>query len=95
MAAKRQVWYNSDMNLILHLSPETTAKLQEQAAATGNAPEELALRALEEQLAVSAQAPSPTSAADWIADMRAWAESYRRLPIDAHDSRESIYAGRG
>jgi hypothetical protein len=34
------------MNLILHLPPETEAKLKEQTALTGQAPEELALRAL-------------------------------------------------
>jgi len=95
MAAKRRVWYNSDVNLILHLPPETAAKLQEQAAATGKAPEELALRALEEQLAISPQSPSAMSAEEWIADMLAWAESHQRLPIEADDSRESIYAGRG
>jgi hypothetical protein len=83
------------MNLILHLPPETEAKLKEQAAATGQAPEELALRALEEQLASAAQSPSALSADDWVADIRAWAESHRHLPGDADDSRETIYAGRG
>ena len=83
------------MNLILHLPPETEAKLKEQAAATGRAPEELALQALEEQLAVSGQPLVTLSADEWIADIRAWAQSHRSLPHDADDSRESIYAGRG
>jgi hypothetical protein len=83
------------MSLILHLPPETEAKLKEQAAATGQAPEELALRVLEEQLVTPAQTALPASADEWIADIRAWAESHRRLPRDADDSRESIYAGRG
>jgi hypothetical protein len=83
------------MNLVLHLPPETEAKLIEQAAVTGTAPEELVLRALEEQLAMSAQSPSAISAEEWVADVRAWAAKHRYLLGDADDSRESIYAGRG
>jgi hypothetical protein len=83
------------MNLVLHLPPETEAKLIEQATATGTAPEELALRALEEQLAMSPQSPSAISADEWVADVRAWAAKHRYLSGDADDSRESIYAGRG
>ncbi len=89
------IWYDTDMNLTPHLPPETAAKLQEQATAIGKAPEESALRALEEQLAIEPQSPSAMSAEELIAEMRAWAESHRRLPIEADDSRESIYAGRG
>ncbi len=80
------------MNLILHLSPEIEAKLLEQAALTGKAPEELALNALHEQLAVADHATSPLSAEEWVADLRQWVESHRRLPADADDSRASIYA---
>jgi hypothetical protein len=83
------------MNLILHLPPETEAKLKEQAAATGKAPEEFVLRALEEQLANSAQSPSALSADEWVADIRSWAEDHRHRSGDADDSRDSIYAGRG
>ncbi len=83
------------MNLVLHLPPETEAKLKAQAAATGQAPEELALRVLEDEFAASANPPQSMSTAEWIADFRAWAESHRRLPHDADDSRESIYEGRG
>jgi len=83
------------MNLILHLTPETEAKLVEYAATTGKAPEELALRALEEQLAISAQPPSAISADEWVADIGAWAAGHRSRSGDANDSRESIYAGCG
>ena len=89
------------MNLILHLPPETEAKLNAQAAAVGKAPEELALIALEERLAAGfdpadgATQPTPISHEEWIADIRQWAESHRRLEHPADDSRESIYFGRG
>ena len=90
------------MNLILHLRPETEAKLKEQAAAGGKSPEELALIALEERLAAGFGQPAeaqtsqdPISAEEWMADFRKWAESHRRLEHEADDSRESIYVGRG
>jgi hypothetical protein len=74
--------------------------LREQAAAVGNAPEELALLALEERLAdgfdpADSSTPAPVSAEEWMADFRQWAESHRRLEHLADDSRESIYEGRG
>lgn len=37
----------------------------------------------------------PTSAEQWIAELRAWIASHPRLPYEADDSRESIYEGRG
>ena len=91
------------MNLILNLPPETEAKLKEQAAAVGRAPEEFVLITLEERLAAgSAQAgaerrglPDRLAAEQWIARFRKWAESHRRLAHEADDSRESIYEGRG
>jgi hypothetical protein len=55
----------------------------------------LALEALQEQLSLSSPSAALLSADEWIADIRSWAESHRRLPHDADDSRESIYAGRG
>jgi hypothetical protein len=77
--------------------------LKEQAAATGKAPEELALLALQERLAAGfGRAPAErrrsqdlVSAEEWIADFRQWAESHRRLEHPADDSRESIYEGCG
>jgi len=88
------------MNLILHLRPETEAKLKEQAATVGKSPEELALIALEDRLAAGfdlADAPTlaPISHEEWMADIRQWAESHRRLEHPADDSRESIYFGNG
>jgi hypothetical protein len=78
------------MNILLQLSPETEAKLLQQAVLVGRPPEELALKALEEQLAAETPAVEAVSPQQWIADFRRWAESHRRLPHEADDSRESI-----
>ena len=83
------------MNLILHLTPEIEAKLRQQAAATGQALEDIALQAIEEQLVESEQPVSQVAAEQWVANLRAWAASHSPLPIEADDSRESIYSGRG
>jgi hypothetical protein len=79
------------MNLILHLPPETAARLREQSVATGKSPENLALDALQEQF--SAQSPLGLSAAEWIEDMRVWSAGHSWLPYDVDDSRESCYSG--
>jgi hypothetical protein len=83
------------MNLSLSLSPEIEARLLERSAITGKGPEELALSAIEDQLLVGEKSSESLSAEEWVADIRAWANSHRRLPHEADDSRESIYAGRG
>ena len=90
------------MNLVLHLPPETEALLKAAAEAAGKTPEEWALIALEDRLAAGfGQAPAErrrsqdsVSAEEWIANIRKWAESHRRLEYEADDSRESIYFGR-
>ena len=83
------------MNLLLHLNPELEAKLGEQAKAAGKAPEEIALQVLQEQLDAEPLATASLSADQWIADIRSWAKSHRRLSHEVDDSREAIYAGRG
>ncbi|QDV73217.1 hypothetical protein [Botrimarina mediterranea] len=83
------------MNLLLHLPPELEARLTQQARSTGQNPEEIALRVLEEQLVDETLATASLSADDWVSDVRSWAESHRTLSQEADDSRESIYAGRG
>lgn len=59
------------MNLTLHLSAELEAKLRQQAEATGKAPEDVALDALEEHLLAE-----PSSVAiprhQWQAKFREW-----------------------
>jgi len=83
------------MNIVLQLSPETEAKLLQQAVLVGKPPEELAMKALEEQLATESPMMETQTAQQWVADFHRWAESHRRLPHEADDSRESIYEGRG
>jgi len=83
------------MNIVLQLSPETEAKLLQQAVRVGKPPEELAMKALEEQLAAESPVLETQTAQQWIADFHRWAESHRQLPHEADDSRDSIYAGRG
>lgn len=43
----------------------------------------------------TAEPPTPTSAEQWIAELRAWIAGLPRLPYEADDSRETIYEGRG
>jgi hypothetical protein len=83
------------MNLTLHLSAELEAKLRQQAKAEGKPLEDVALKALEEQFDAEPLAAATLSPEQWVADFRVWAKSHRRLPHEADDSRESIYAGRG
>ena len=82
------------MNLLLSLPPEIEAKLLEQSVRTGKVPEELAIRALEEQFRV-AEVACGDSAEEWVDDIRAWAKGHRHLPHEVDDSRDRSYAGRG
>jgi hypothetical protein len=70
------------MNLILNLSPETEAKLLEQAALSGQSPEELAARVLEEQLSDIVDPANTLTPEEWAADIKKCAESHRRLSHD-------------
>lgn len=83
------------MNLLLHLPPELETKLDEQAKATGQTPEEIVVQLLEQQLDGEPRAEGHLSATEWVADIHSWAEGHRRLSHEAEDSRESIYTGRG
>ena len=83
------------MSIVLRLSPETEAKLLQQAVLVGKPPEGLAMKALEVQLATENPVMEAQTAEQWVADYHRWAESHRRLPHEADDSRESIYAGHG
>jgi len=56
------------MNLVLHLSPETEAKLLQQAVRVGRPPEELAMNVLEEQLAAAGPVIEAQTAQQWVAD---------------------------
>ncbi|HEY2840380.1 MAG TPA: hypothetical protein VGJ26_14585 [Pirellulales bacterium] len=84
------------MNLILHLTPETEARLKKQATLTGRSPEELALEALQERLASDVLPQESLSASSRIAQFREWLSEHPESSVARlDDSRESIYDGRG
>jgi hypothetical protein len=83
------------MSILLNLTPEIEARLRFQSKLLGRPPEELAMKALEDQLASDAPAADARTPQQWIADFRHWAESHRQLQQEADDSRDSIYSGRG
>jgi hypothetical protein len=81
------------MNLMLHLPPETEARLREQAARAGKPVEVVALEALQEKL--DAELESPILPADeWVIQFDAWVESHRSRNPSFDDSRGSIYPDR-
>lgn len=55
---------------MLHLSPETEARLLQQAVLIGKLPEELAMKVLEEQLAVETPFAESQPPQQWVADFR-------------------------
>src|SRR5262249_47320186 len=84
------------MNLILNLPPEIESKLRQFAQETGQAPEDVALEALDEKLADAESNLIKRSDQAWRAELHAWASSHpvcQARSVD--DSRERIYAGRG
>ena len=81
------------MNLILHLPPETEAKLNEQARVLGKAPEAVALEALNDRLAEAVPQPS-LSPEEWRRQFDAWVVGHPSRNPRVDDSRESIYPDR-
>lgn len=81
------------MNLTLHLSGDLEEKLCQQVQATGKAPEDFALEALQDRLAGEAAPPSNSTC---IAEFEAWLAAHPPSAAQhLDDSRESIYEGRG
>jgi hypothetical protein len=83
------------MNLILHLPPETEARLIEQATLEGKEPETLALEALEDRLSAPGAGAKKRPLQEWLRELN---EAPTRLPPgnpEADFGRESIYEGRG
>lgn len=82
------------MNLVLHLPPETEAKLIERANSVGKKPEELALQALDDQLngAFVSAATLPTEV--WLREFDAWVSELKPRNPQFDDSREGIYPDR-
>ena len=82
------------MNLTLHLTEETAARLKEQASLAGKSPEDLALEALQEKLADD-DAGVTLSPATRLAEFHAWLASMPGGNPAADFCRESIYGTRG
>jgi hypothetical protein len=84
------------MNLILRIPPDTEAQLKEQAELVGKSPEDLALEALQEKLASSADSAEMLPPDTRLAEFRDWMASHPvSLARDLDDSRDSIYEGCG
>lgn len=83
------------MHLSIHLTPETEAKLNEQARLLGQSPEAVVLAALQEKLA-SVDEGGSISNEKRIAEFQAWLSSHLQSEVlELDDSRERIYEGRG
>lgn len=89
------LWYPGSMNLTLNLTPELEAKLREQARATGKPPEDLALEALQDKLAMAEDVSAMLPRSIWKQEFEALLESMPDGNVDADLSRASVYEGRG
>jgi hypothetical protein len=82
------------MNLLLHIPPETEAKLLERVRASGQDAEFVTLEALHEKLASDESSPIlPLD--EWHTRFAALLKSMRPSNLNADFSRESIYDGCG
>ncbi len=81
------------MTLTLHLTPELEAKLRELSVSTGRMPEDLALDAIQENLAEEPSTP-PIPYEEWARLFDAWLRDQRSRNPNVDDSRESIYPDR-
>lgn len=85
--------------MTLHIPPSSVveARLREYAAAAGRDVSSLVAEAIDDKLSAldeeaSERTRRPRTAAQWIAELRAWAASHPHLEYVADDSREGIYA---
>jgi len=84
------------MTLKLQLSPDVEARLRDRATLMGRSPETLALEALEEKLATSAEPDDALSPGVRLAEFGEWFASHPASKATAlDDGRESIYDGCG
>ena len=82
------------MNLILHLPPDTEAKLNEKARVLGKPPEAVALEALNDRLSEDVVAQPLLPPDEWLRQFDAWVVSHPSRNPRVDDSRESIYPDR-
>jgi hypothetical protein len=83
------------MHLILHLTPETEAKLKERASLTGKNPEVLAIEAIEDRLVNGDESVATLSYDAWKAKFDELLATMPRGNPNADLSRESEYEARG
>lgn len=83
------------MNLVLCLTPETEARLLEEAAREGKRPETVALEAIEERLGAREAYVARMPLAEWREKVEALAKMEPTGDPGADFSRESIYESRG
>jgi hypothetical protein len=81
------------MTLTLHLTPELEAKLRELSVSTGRMPEDLALDAIQQNLAEEPNTPV-IPYEEWARLFDDWVKSHRSRNPHVDDSRESIYPDR-
>jgi len=82
------------MNLILHLTPETEAKLMERASLVGKNPEDVALDVLHDQLDGEPSSAATLPPEAWLREFDAWVSDHKSRNPRLDDSRESIYPDR-
>jgi predicted transcriptional regulator len=84
------------MSLILQLDAEIEHRLYEQAAASGKAPETIALEAIAEKLSAADMPFRTLSVAEWKTQLEALlASTPLTTATFVDDRREAIYAQRG
>ena len=81
----------------LNLPQDVQAKLEQQAAAAGMKPEELASRMIEVEVASGReeQQAAELDNDEWKRRLEKWLASFPNRKTTLDDSRESIYRGRG
>jgi hypothetical protein len=82
------------MNITLHLTAETEARLQAEAASTGKRPEELVLEALRDKFSTEPSSTATLTTEEWLRQFDAWVGGLESRNPHFDDSRESIYPDR-
>jgi hypothetical protein len=77
-----------------HISAELEAKLREQAKATGKAPEDIAIAALQDGLCATEETSAIAPLDQWLPYFDAWVAEHESRNPRLDDSRESIYPDR-
>jgi hypothetical protein len=83
------------MTLHLTLSPETEAKLRQQAEQSGQDVDAFVLQAIAEKLAEAEHIPPAANGDKWREKLQKIIAMHPDVTHFVDDSRESIYAGRG